>query len=252
MQIILTCFTNYYVFSAFKTENTSEKHHEESSSFQRKFKEDVIKMQTAFEDACNPFLDRSPELINIKTKDIMPDDVVASLRSLEEVGLCLYREHHQVLSGKLPITQPIKMNGFFLFAAKKKRVQAKIAHKMELLNYNLNTMGKLFLTSQARGISPEEMFSYENHQDPPSLAFAGELNDGDKSAMLDILTEDVPNVPEIPDTVRLQLIDGPALVHMIKPDPGSTFDQYSDKIYNYLDGRLKKVNVLYRFIFRTK
>ena len=86
------------------------------------------------------------------------------------------------------------MNGLFLFAAKKKRGQAKIAHKMELLTYNLNTMGKLFLTSQAHGISPEEMFSYENHQDPPSLAFSGELNDGDKSSLLDLLTEGVPNV----------------------------------------------------------
>ena len=91
-------------FSAFKTESTSEKHHEESSTFQKKFKENVIKMQTAFDDTCNPFIDRTPELINIKTKDIMSDDVVASLRSLEEVGLSLYREHHQVLSGKLPIT----------------------------------------------------------------------------------------------------------------------------------------------------
>jgi hypothetical protein len=200
-------------------------------------------MQTAFIDACNPFMDQTPELINIKTKDIMSDDVVASLRSLEEVGLCQYREHHKVLRGELPITQPIKMNGFFLFAAKKKRAQSKIAHKMELLQYNLNTMGKLFLTSQARGISPEEMFSYENHQDPPSLAFSGELNDGDKSAILDILREDVSTAAEVPNYVRFQIIDGPALVHMIKPDSGSTFDQFADKIYRYLDGRLKKVNL---------
>ena len=100
------------------------------------------------------------------------------------------------------------MNGFFLFAAKKKRAQSKIAHKMELLQYNLNTMGKLFLTSQARGISPEEMFSYENHQDPPSLAFSGELNDGDKSAILDKLRENVSIVAEVPNYVRFQIIDG--------------------------------------------
>ena len=46
---------------------TLKKHHEESSAFQKKFKENVIKMQTAFDDACNPFMDQTPELINIKT-----------------------------------------------------------------------------------------------------------------------------------------------------------------------------------------
>ena len=155
-------------------------------------------MQTAFIDACNLLMDQTPELINIKTNDIMSDDVVASLRSLEEVGLCQYREHHKVLRGELTITQPIKMNGFFLFAAKKKKAQFKIAHKMELLQYNLNTMGKLFLTSQARGISSEEMFFYGNHQDAPSFAFSGELNDGGKSAILDKLRENVSIVAEVP------------------------------------------------------
>ena len=57
------------------------------------------------------------------------------------------------------------------------------------------------------------------------------------------MREDVSNVAEVPNYVRFQIIDGPALVYMIKPDPGSTFDQFADKIYHYLDGRLKNVNL---------
>ena len=198
-------------------------------------------MQTAFEDACHPFMDRSTELINIKTKDIMSEDVVTSLHTLEGVGLSLYRDHRQVLCGKLPVTQPIKMNGFFLFAAKKKRQQTKSEHQVELLKYNLNTYAKLWMTSQARGISPEEMFSHENHQDPPSIAFAGQLRDGTKSTLIDILSSDIPNVAELPQSVRMLIVDGAALVHMIKPDPGSTFEQYAEKIHKYLNVRLNKV-----------
>ena len=59
------------------------------------------------------------------------------------------------------------------------------------------------------------------------MAFSGELNDGDKSAILDILRENVSNVAEVPNYVRFQIIDGPVLIYMIKPDPGSTFDQLS-------------------------
>ena len=143
-----------YLLQLFKTEKTSNKHHEESKEFQKTFREHVIKMQTAFEDACHPFMDRSTELINIKTKDIMSEDVVTSLHTLEGVGLSLYRDHRQVLCGKLPVTQPIKMNGFFLFAAKKKRQQTKSEHQVELLKYILNTYAKLWMTSQGAGNKP--------------------------------------------------------------------------------------------------
>lgn len=200
-------------------------------------------MQTAFEEACHPFMDHSTELINIKTKDITSEDVVTSLRNIEGVGLSLYRDHRQVLCGKLPVNTPIKINGFFLFAEKKKRQQTKLQHQVELLKYNMNTYAKLWMTSQARGISPEEMFSHENHQDPPSLAFAGQLRDGTKSTLIDVLCSDIPNVAELPQSVRILIVDGAALVHMIKPDPGSTFEQYGEKIHKYLDIRLKKVNL---------
>ena len=72
------------------------------------------------------------------------------------------------------------------------------------------------------------------------MAFSGELNDGDKSAILDILRENVSNVAEVPNYVRFQIIDGRVMIYMIKPDPGSTFDKFVDKIYHYLDGRLKR------------
>ena len=45
----------------------------------------------------------------------------------------------------------------------------------------------------------------------------------------------------IPNTVTAGIVDAPCLVHMITPDPGSTFGDYRNKIMNY--GKLKLVKV---------
>ena len=46
---------------------------------------------------------------------------------------------------------------------------------------------------------------------------------------------------EIPNTVTAVIVDAPCLVHMITPDPGSTFEDYRHKIMNHGKQKLVKV-----------
>ena len=98
--------------------SSSTKHHEESPKFQEKFYNDVNKLYNSLSQHGNPFKDHSEELLNIKTSDVMNDDVVASIQSLSAVGEDLHKQYvKNVISGETSITETLSKVGFFLFSS---------------------------------------------------------------------------------------------------------------------------------------
>ena len=98
------------------------------------------------------------------------------------------------------------------------------------------------MTTSIRGITPEEFFPCENNIDPPSIALACQMRKGTKSDLLPCL-ESVTHkskCAEIPNTVTAGIVDAPCLVHMITPDPGSTFEDYRHYIMNHGKQKLVK------------
>ena len=225
------------------TQHNSNKHHEEAAHVQLQFIKHVTKLSATYTQYCNPFTDRTAELLNIHTKDIMADDVVESMKALEVVGKDLYHEFvKNVISGEKPITDTLGKQKFLLFSTQRHKGQNKTKHETTLLKHNLNLFAKLYLSSQNRGISPDEFFTHENHSDPPSIAFAGRMRTGTKSDLIPCLEGQVPRVASIPPTASACIIDGAALVHLISPDVGATFAQYVDmKIIPYAKKRLAEV-----------
>ena len=66
----------------------STKHHEESPMFQEKLFSDVKKLCNSLSQHGNPFKDRTDELINIKTNDVMNSDVITKIfRLLEKASI---------------------------------------------------------------------------------------------------------------------------------------------------------------------
>ena len=84
------------------------------------------------------------------------------------------------------------------------------------------------MTTSIRGITPEEFFPCENNIDPPSIALACQMRKGTKSSLLPCPEFAIhkSKCAEIPNTVTAGIVDAPCLVHMITPDPGSTFEDY--------------------------
>ena len=224
--------------------STSTKHHEESSKFQEKFFSDVKNLCNSLSQHGNPFKDRTDELINIKTNDVMNKEVVASYQNLSAVGKSLHTEYVlSVVAGEKSITETLSKVGCLLFSSQHRRGQTKQQTETALMKQNLQLAHKLWMTASVRGITSEEFFTHENNIDPPSITFAGQMRQCSKSDLLSCLEAVTPKskCAVIPNTVTAGIVDAPCLVHMITPDPGSTFGDYRNKIMNY--GKLKLVKV---------
>ena len=174
----------------------------------------------------------------------MNNDVVTSIQSLSAVGEELHKQYvKNVVSGETSISETLSKVGFFLFSSQHHKGQTKQQTETALLKQNLQIANKLWMTASIRGITPEEFFPYENNIDPPSISFACQMRRGIKSDLLTCLESVTPKskCADIPNTVTAGIVDAPCLVHMIPPDPGSTFEDYRHKIMNHGKQKLVKV-----------
>ena len=132
--------------------SSSTKHHEESHTFQEKYYNAVKKIYNSLSQHGNPFKDCSEELINIKSSDVMNNDVVASIQSLSAVGEDLHKQYvKNVISGKTSITETLSKVGFFLFSSQHRKGQTKQQTETALLKQNLQLANKLWMTASIRG-----------------------------------------------------------------------------------------------------
>ena len=68
-------------------EHSNFHHHEDSKAFQDKFAKHVALLTIEFNQLGNPFgPDELKELVQLGTKDVMTDNVVSSVRNIEEIG----------------------------------------------------------------------------------------------------------------------------------------------------------------------
>ena len=65
---------------------TDVRHHEQLPSVQKSFASDINNVISSFEKLGNPFAKDSYDLYVLDTKVIMPDEVIATMRSVEETG----------------------------------------------------------------------------------------------------------------------------------------------------------------------
>ena len=65
---------------------TDDRHHNQLPSIQKAFASDLKNVINMFEKLGNPFSEESNDLYVLDTKVIMPDEVVATVRSVEDIG----------------------------------------------------------------------------------------------------------------------------------------------------------------------
>ena len=68
----------------------------------------------------------------------------------------------------------------------------------------------------------DNFFKYENQKEPPSMSDQGKLRSGTKSDVLQCLT--IPKLTP-PDGVTVKVLDGPAVVRMVRPTYGTNYQQ---------------------------
>ena len=107
----------------------------------------------------------------------------------------------------------------------------KTSEHVSSLKSDRNLFSRLYVASQFRDGNLGQCFSRENQQCPPSLSDRGKLKLGTKSDIVRCLEDAIEEQDGITPSVEVVVIDGPAIVHMLKPPAARTFREYVQDVF---------------------
>lgn len=116
--------------------HTGDKHHEQTDSWQKFFK-DVSSLVSTMEELGNPFLERSKDLLTLDTLEIMPKGVVESISQLRTKGAEQYKAfiENRLEINDTAICSTTPRNSFPLFSRPNKEGKSvKIAHAIPVIH----------------------------------------------------------------------------------------------------------------------
>ena len=117
-----------------------------------------------------------------------------------------------------------------MFKALTTRSVSKQKQQLTSLKNNAELFSWLYISCQTRDGDLEEFFRYENQTCPPSLSDAGRLCQGTKCDLLACLEEISDARSEAPTTTPV-VLDGAAIVQMLKPAACKNFSEYTYEIF---------------------
>ena len=227
-----------------QSEGPDLRHHEQMSGVQATFQKQVKALCTTFVEMRNPFLEESKDLLVLDTRDIVDTSVAETVRKIEELGKTQFKAFvaDRLEKQTVSLFEPIKRNNLALFSSPPPS-KAKSSDKMQIasLKSNCSLFSPLYISCQVRDGDLEAFFSHENQSFPPALTQFGQLRSGTKSDLLHCLDKIIPGQAEAP-SVEMMLLDGAAIVNMLKPGPSRTFQEYSQGVFlPYVEGQLRSV-----------
>ena len=171
----------------------------------------------------------------------MHPDVSKSYRSMEELGTTQFLKFMQerLVECTESINKPLKRNNAYTYSNLPKAVVAKEDMTIAHLKHDSHTLFRALtaITTSDRDVSIESILQHENQPFPPSLSDnQGNGRKTEKSKILDVLLK-IPGdaVPLlIPTFVTSYVLDGPAIVHMLKGSTlkVKTFDEFFSLCFN--------------------
>ncbi len=84
-------------------------HHQHTPSLQEAFKRQVSSLSEVISNMGNPFMDDCPELLSLDTRNCASNAVLATVNSIEKLGIEKYNQYVDDLlkNRSVPIEQPI-------------------------------------------------------------------------------------------------------------------------------------------------
>ena len=130
---------------------------------------------------------------------------------------------------------------YHLFNTPHKRQKTKTSELVSSLKRDRNLFSRLYVASQFRDGNLDEFFSHENQPCSPSLSDRGKLKLGTKSDIVRCLEDVIEEQDDITQSVEVVVLDGPAIVHMLKPAAAKTFREYAQDLFlPYVEHQLDK------------
>ncbi|KAG1665347.1 AP-4 complex subunit mu-1 [Nymphon striatum] len=215
------------------TKPKNSHHHEQTSSHQSRFKTHVQAMVNTINDLGNPFCDESKELFSLCSKIVADPAVIKTINEIKETGLHQYQAFvkERLVQQSKPLHECIRQNKFAVFKDRpRKSVTSNSKLKLKSAKSDCQLFARLYIGCQNRGSNIDDFFSHENQAYPPSISDGGRLRQGTKADLIqcfDKLHETQLNEPK----VSAVIVDGAAVVQILKPGTAKTFQDYSHNVF---------------------
>lgn len=99
--------------------------------------------------------------------------------------------------------------------------------KLRSAKNDCQLFSRLYIGCQNRGCNLDDFFSHENQACPPSIAYGGRLRQTSKSDLLRCF-ENLHKTRTDESEVSVVILDGAAMVQILKPKTAKTFQEYSE------------------------
>ncbi|KAJ8030343.1 hypothetical protein HOLleu_26730 [Holothuria leucospilota] len=199
-----------------RQKQTDVRHHKQLPSVQKSFASDLNNAISSFEKLGNPFAEDSNDLYVLDTKVIMPDEVIATMESMEETGKTQFDGfvEKQIKDPSVNFYDNISKNNLPLFKSKSKKTPRKSQAKITIMKSNVELFSRLYISCQAR----DAFFEHECYGWPPALAEGIHTMrpPTSKADLVPCLEAIAPRPHDTPKAV-LCILDGAALLHQLEP-----------------------------------
>ena len=198
---------------------------------------DVQKLVSCFttELMANPFTQESESLVNFATGVVLPNDSTDGLIRSTEKG----REQMNTFvekrlnTNQVSFWDPIRKLKVKTFESTTRKIQVKaVSDKLVTVGADRELFGRLLIAANVRQINLKEVLCYELSSVPFSLAYQdGSLRKTNKSTLAALIESKVNVCPRLKLFPRytIHLIDGMALVQVLKSAGSSTFGELASK-----------------------
>ena len=227
-------------------ESSNTKHHEEIRGTELAFAKDVSALVKVVESMGNPFQETSEDLIVLDSKDIADPAVVTTVKQVEALGEAQFQTFvtERLVQRTKPLSEPIKRNKLALCSSPPPKDVSKT--KQQSLKSDCSLFSRLYISCQTREGNLEEFFKHENQACLPSLSHLGKLRLPSNKAVFTACLESYCHPwAESPENVDAIIVDGAAVVNMLKPGTCKTFSEYSPLLFlPYLQAQLQHASRL--------
>ena len=207
-------------------------HHEQMNGMQIKFDQDVRSLVSVLDDMGNPFEEDNEDLMVLDTKEIMSSAAVSAVRAVQKIGQDQFESFvkERLVDVSKPLNDVIKRNKFLLFTSGKGKSTSKSKQQLAYAKNDSELFSRLYIACQTRDGNLEEFFKHENRPYPLALSQDGQLRFGTKADLLECFEQLVPSKNNDPQVTSV-ILNGAAIVHMLKPRHCKTFIEYASEIF---------------------
>ncbi|KAL8570989.1 hypothetical protein ACOMHN_037849 [Nucella lapillus] len=191
----------------------------------------------------NPFEEEIQDVVKLDTKEIAGPAAVETVMNAKRIGQEQFEAFTRecLLDRTKAVDDPIPRNKLKVFSTSTPRNQSKGQQQLASVKNDRELFVRMYIGCQTRDGNHEEFFRHENQACPPALSDGGSLCTGTKSDLLTCLEEVSDAKTETPVTTCI-VLDGAAIIQMLKPAASKTFEEYAQQIViPYMSTKLQTI-----------